>query len=208
MRPASRPPLRAAERRRGSVATELALMAPLLFIVALCTTDLIRVFRAQLRMEMVAVQIGQIVSQCPRITDPGDLAEFWGHAARIADGRVDVNSPAGGAIVISAISQADNANRLNWQRRAGNASAVSAFGGGGAPVIRGRGNQSFLVPAGQTLFATEVFAIVRPWTISAGLIGTALPSEIFGITMFLSRAPDPTRLQAVPLNSNARDCTA
>ncbi len=208
MRPASRFSLRRGARQRGSVATELALMAPLLFIVALCTTDLIRVFRAQLRMEMVAVQIGQIVSQCARIADPADLTEFWGHAARIADGRVDVNSPTGGAIVISAISQNNNANRLNWQRRTGNASATSAFAAATAPVIRGRANQAFLVPVGQTLFATEVFAVIQPWTISAGLIGTFLPSQIFGITMFLSRATDPTRLQAAPVNSNVRDCTA
>lgn len=205
MRPAS------PTARRGSVAAELALMAPLLFLLALGTTDLIRAFRAQLRMEMVAVQIGQIVSQCARIADPADFAQFWGHAARIADGRVDVNSATGGAIVISAISQNPtnaNANRLNWQRRTGNVSATSAFNTTSAPVIRGRANQAFVVPAGQTLFATEVFAIIEPWVLSAGLIGTVLPQQIMGITMFLSRATDPTRLQTAPVTSNVRDCTA
>lgn len=206
---ASRNPLRAAKGRRGSVATELVLMAPLLFIVVLCTTDLIRVFRAQLRMEMVAVQIGQIVSQCARIHDPADFTQFWGHATRIADGRVDVNSSSGGAIVISAISRnTATANRLNWQRRTGNASATSSFSTGVAPVIRGRNNQAFIVPANQTLFTTEVFAVIQPWVISAGLIGTALPREILGVTMFLSRATDPSRLQIAPTTSNVRDCTA
>jgi hypothetical protein len=64
------------------------------------------------------------------------------------------------------------------------------------------------VPAGQTLLVTEVYAVVRPWVLSAGLIGTALPSVINGTTLFLSRAPDPVALQAPPAAGNVPDCTA
>jgi hypothetical protein len=54
----------------------------------------------------------------------------------------------------------------------------------------------------------EANAVVIPWRLSVGLIGTALPREINGMTMFLSRASDPARLQVPPVNSAARDCTA
>jgi hypothetical protein len=184
-------------------------MAPVFFLILLATADLLRVFRAQLRLEMIGVQIGQIVSQCPRITTPGDTAQFWSHAERIAGGVVDVNSATGGAMMISAISRNTNVNRLDWQVRTGNATVTSLFGTQAVPTpnIRGRAGANFVVPEGQTLFATEVYAIVQPWTLSAGLIGTALPDTLRGVTMFLSRSAEPSRLQQRPASSNARECT-
>ncbi|MBP0465542.1 hypothetical protein J5Y09_16575 [Roseomonas sp. PWR1] len=185
-------------------------MAPVFFLILLATADLVRVFRAQIRMEMIAVQIGQIVSQCSRINAPGDTSQFWGHAERIAGGVVDVNSATGGAMIITAMSRNNaTSNRLNWQIRTGNSSTNSLFGTEAAPTptIRGRNNQAFTIPENQTLFTTEVYAIVVPWRISAGLIGTALPNTLTGVTMFLSRSPEPGRLQQRPTNSNARDCT-
>ena len=71
--------------------------------------------------------------------------------------------------------------------------------------------EGFVVPSGQTLFVTEVYAIVQPWILSAGLIGTVLPNVLNGTTLFLSRAPDPTVLQTDPAtvtNPNTADCTA
>lgn len=203
--------------RRGSVASEFVLVVPVFFLIVLATTDIVRVFRAQLRMEMVAVQIGQIVSQCPRVTE-ADFTDgtfgFWAHAARIASGVVDINSPTGGAMIVSALSPNQAANRLDWQRRAGNASTRSTFGDAGAPtpILRGQDGTPFTIPAGQTLLATEVFAVVQPWTISAGLIGTALPANLQGIAFFLSRASEPGRLQQPPgapvPPAPVRECTA
>ncbi|WP_170979274.1 TadE family protein [Roseomonas sp. HF4] len=55
-------------------------------------------------------------------------------------------------------------NRLDWRRRAGNASTRSSFGDAGAPtpILRGQDGTPFTIPAGQTLLATEVFAVVQP----------------------------------------------
>ncbi len=192
--------------RRGLVATEFALMAPLFFLVALGCSDLIGLFRAQLRAETIAVQIGQIVSQCRTITNPGDRNNFWAHAQRIAAGVIDVNSATGGATIISAVSRNGNANRLSWQMRTGNATSISRVGtttGGTATISNG-----FVVPTSQTLLVTEVYAVVQPFPLTAGLIGTALPSVIYGTTLFLSRAPEPTTLQTAPANSGTPDCTA
>ena len=196
--------------RGGLVATEFALLAPLFFLVALASADLVRLFRAQLRVETIAVQIGQIVSQCRAITTAGDRDNFWAHAQRIAGGVVDVNSATGGAIVISAVGRNAGSggatNRLSWQMRTGNVSPPSRVGtavGGTATVTDG-----FVVPTNQTLLVVEVFAIVQPFPLSAGLIGRVLPSAIYGTTLFLSRAPDPSTLQTAPRNSATPDCTA
>lgn len=199
-------PAEAASDRRGLVASEFALMAPLFFLVALAGADLIRLFRAQLRTETIAVQIGQIVSQCRAITNPGDRDNLWAHAQRIAGTVINVNNPTGGALVVSAVGRNGNANRLSWQMRTGNVTHRSRLGTtvGGAATI----SDGFVVPTGQTLLVTEVFAIVRPFTLSAGLIGTVLPSVIYGTTLFLSRAPDPATLQTAPTNSVTPNCTA
>ncbi|BDG73368.1 hypothetical protein Rmf_32970 [Roseomonas fluvialis] len=188
-------------------------MVPIFFIIVLCTADVMRLFRAQLRMEMIAVQVGQVVSQCNPITDPGDIDAFWALAARIGGGLVDVNSATGGAMIISAVSlnTATNRNRINWRRRTGNADIGSVLGPaaeGGEPILRGTNDAAFLLPAGQTLIVFEANAVVIPWVLSAGLIGTALDRRIRGVTMFLTRIADPARAQTPPVNSNATDCTA
>ena len=192
-----------AESRRGTAAIETALVAPLFLFIALCTADLIRVFRAQLRAEAVAVQIGQIVSQCRTITSPGDANAFWAHAGRIAGGVIDVD---GGAVIVTAVGRASNANRALWRLRHGNvtqASSVAATIPGAATIANG-----FVVPDGQTLLVTEVYAEVQPWVLGAGLIGTLLPRMLNGTSLFLSRSPDPVSLQAAPRNSATAECTA
>ncbi|MBR0682484.1 hypothetical protein GXW74_18475 [Roseomonas eburnea] len=207
--------------RRGIAALETALVAPLFLFVALCTTDLIRLFRAQLRVEAVAVQIGQIVSQCRSITDgstlvsgnqtdTSDIGQFWGHAVRIAGGVVDVNSATGGAVIITAVgrntSGGTTTNRAMWRRRTGNTNVTSSLG----TTVPGTAtiSNSFIVPQNQTVFVTEVFAVIEPWVLGAGLIGTVVPSMLNGTTLFLSRAPDPVSLQTAPRVSLTPECTA
>lgn len=215
MRPASLLMRLARIGRRGWVAAEFALVAPIFFLVALSTADLIRLFRAQLRTETIAVQIGQIVSQCTRITTPGDVNLFWAHANRIAGGIVDVSSPTGGRLIISAVRrhQTNASNVLAWQiRNGGNVSHTSSVGttaNAAATIVHNvPGVPAFIVPANQTLFVTEVFAIVRPWPLSAGLIGTVLPGTIGAKTLFLTRARDPVALQTAPTTSATPECTA
>ena len=98
--------------RRGVAASEFALVVPIFVLVLFATADLIRVFRAQLRAETVAVQVGQIVSQCRAITDgasvatPGnpdnsDIAQLFAHGARIAGNIINVNGATGGAAIVT-----------------------------------------------------------------------------------------------------------
>jgi len=199
--------------RRGVAASEFALVAPLFLIILLAGADIIRVFRAQIRMEMIGVQLGQIITQCNRITTPGDTDQFWAHAARIAGGLVDVNSATGGSMIISAVSlnTVTNQNRLDWRVRTGNTNIPSVLGNaavGGVPTLRGTNLGTFTMPTGETLLVFEANAVVVDWRLSAGLIGTVLPRSIGSVTMFLTRVADAARLRTAPTNSAARDCTA
>lgn len=201
MRPAKVPRI----GRRGVVIAEFALVAPIFFLIALATTDVIQVFRAQLRAETVAVQIGQIVSQCRSMT-AGDFTRLWTHAQNIGGDVIDVNSSNGGAMMVSGVGRNSNANRLYWQRRTGNVSAQSRLG----TTVNGTAtiSDSFIVPDGQALMVTEVYSTVRPFVLSAGLIGSVLPATIYGTTLFLTRAPEPTTLLTAPSTSTTPECTA
>lgn len=204
MRPAKLPKF----GRRGAIASEFALVAPIFMLIALATTDIIRVCRAQLRAETVAVQIGQIVSQCQAIT-AGDLTNFWNHAGRIAGGIIDVRTQ--GAVIVSAVSRNGNTNpatnRLSWQRRTGHSSHATRLRTTTVNTTATISN-NFVVPAGQTLMVTEVFAQVPRWALTAGLIGTVLPGVGYGTTLFLTRVAEPTTMQTAPSTSTTPDCTA
>lgn len=198
--------MRSARNRRGAAAAEFALVSPLFFLLVLATIDLVQLIRTQLRLDAAATQLGQIVSQCNRITDPGDTSQFWTHAQRILGGvgRVTGGS-APGAVIVSAVFSEEGANRVAWQRRTGDAGRPSSVGRqGGAATLAG----GFVVPAGQTLIVTEIYAPRQAWVLSAGLMGDLLPRMLNGTTLFLSRAPDASALQQPPEAEAEADCTA
>jgi len=191
--------------KNGTVAVEFGLAAPLLLLLALATTDLVQLLRSQLRLDSAAVQVGQLVSQCNRITDPGDTSQFWVYAQRVMGDQGDVTgTDATGSIIVSAVFSQSGANRVAWQRRAGNAASRSSVGvqGGTATISEG-----LVVPTGQTLLVTEVFFPRDPWVLSASIMGGALPVVLSGTTLFMTRAPDAPSIQKPPTSSAQPDCT-
>jgi Flp pilus assembly protein TadG len=199
---------RAAARgdRRGSVAVEFAAVLPVLALLVTGAYDIVTLARAQLRLEAAAVQLGQIVSQCTAITSTGDTDRFWSYAQSIL-GRTGTvtGSGATGAVIVSAVFQSGGVNRVAWQRRTGVTSFTSSVGtaGGTATIAAG-----FVVPLGQTLLVTEIFVPRQAYVLSERLMGGTMPRTLRGITLFLSRAPDPVTLQAAPTTSTATSCTA
>jgi Flp pilus assembly protein TadG len=195
-----------AGRSRGSASVEFGLLAPALLLMALGATDLVNFMRAQMRVDSAALQLGQLVSQCNRITTPGDTDQFWTYAQRIV-GNLGGVSGAGapGAVVISAVGVVNGANRVTWQQRSGSALHASSIGAAGATASL-PGN--FTVPAGQTLFVTEVFLPREPWSLASGFLGDATQQVLRGSTLFLTRAPDAPALQLAPANAVLPDCTA
>jgi hypothetical protein len=183
---------------------EFAAVAPFFILLVVGTYDIVQFLRLQLRLETVAVQIGQIVSQCTSVTDPGDTAQFWAHGQEIAGDMADLRGSRG-AIILSAVFNDNGANRVAWQVRTGGAGFRSAIGNRGGPATF---PDDLLVPAGQTMIATEVFATAQPWVLSANLLGALVPTTLHGSSMLLSRAPNAARVQQSPTTSNAMACTA
>ena len=73
--------------------------------------------------------------------------------------------------------------------------------------MRGTNNVPFVAGASDFYIVTEVFADVTSGVLSAGLIGTLLPARIDGMTVFISRAPNVTRVRALTASPN-KECTA
>jgi hypothetical protein len=197
----------AARPDRGGVATtEFAVLTPVLLLLGLVATDTVNLLRAQMRLDSTALQLGQLVSQCTRIVTPGDTDQFWAYADRIIGDLGDVTGAApDGAVVISAVGLVGGANRVAWQTRTGSAGFASRVGtAGGSPTLPG----GFLVPAGQTMFVTEVFLRRDTWALGASFMGGAEPQTLTGMTTFLSRAPDAASLQVAPASRTTPDCTA
>jgi Flp pilus assembly protein TadG len=193
--------------RRGAVALEFALFAPVLIFLVLATFDLVTLYRVQMRLDAAAAQIGQIASQCNRFTTPGDTGQFWAHAERIVGGsNVITGAAAQGAMILSAVYSVNNANRVAWQQRTGSALHASSVGTAGN---RAQIGENFLVPANQTLLVTEIFVPRQAWVLSSAVMGdNLLPSVLYGVSLFATRSPDAIAIQTPPTASANPDCTS
>jgi Flp pilus assembly protein TadG len=122
--------------RRGVAAVEFAIIAPVLILLALATSDLVQFIRSQLRLDETAVQLGQLVSQCDSIST-GDTQQFWNYAQQIIGSLGQVTGDpkkTPGAVIISAVYSQNGANKLAWQVQTGNPNQSSSVGG----VVGGR----------------------------------------------------------------------
>ena len=185
---------------------EFALAVPLLVLLVVGASDIVGTMRAQLRVEMVARQLGQLVSQCNRIVAPGDIDQFWTYAQAIAGnaGRVS-GGGAEGTVIISAVGLVGGASRVAWQARTGSASHASRIGTAlGTATVPG----GFSVPTGQTLFAVEVFLPRTTWPNAGAFMGGGAPRTLSGSSLFLTRATDAPSLQTLHTNTPAPACTA
>lgn len=198
-----RPPRRRAGA--GAVSVEFGLLLPVLALLGLAMSDVVNLFRAHLRVESTALQLGQLVSQCNAITAPGDTSQFWAYAQRVMGSTGAVTGPnASGAVIVSAVGRANNANQVAWQQRSGNPSLQSRVGTpGGTATLDG----NFQVPQGQTLFVTEVFLPRETWVLAAGFMSNPGERVLRGTTMFLTRAPDAPALLQPPTASSQTNCT-
>lgn len=207
MRPARPPRRRPAARRAGAgaVSVEFGLLLPVLALIVLAMSDVVNLFRAHLRVESTALQLGQLVSQCNAVTTPGDTNQFWAYAQRVM-GSIGTVTGAGasGAVIVSAVGRVNNANRVAWQQRSGSSAHQSRVGtAGGTATLDG----NFEVPQGQTLFVTEVFLPRETWISAAGFFGSDGGRVLRGSTMFLTRAPDAPALLQPPTASSLTNCT-
>jgi Flp pilus assembly protein TadG len=201
---------------RGVAAIEFAITLPVLVLLGLGMADLMQALRAQLRLEATAVQLGQIVSQCQRITNAGDVNNLYAHAQLLMGnlGPVTGSVSPRGVVIITAVRNVSNQNRVAWQVRSGaNTSGFSSTVAGRTGNTAAQSGDTaaiaggLVVPAEETLLVTEVMLSRDALILNGQSVAAFLPPVQRAATLFLSRAPDAVALQTLT-NSGTADCTA
>ena len=196
--------------RRGVSAIEFALVAWVLAVLALATVDLVTYIRIYFRLEQVAAQMGEVITQCQAINSPGDLNRFQVEA-QIMAGDLNITTPPGiGSFIVTAIVPGTPTSgnsapppTVAWQYFSGNPLYGSAMC---APALTCKaGAQATVpgystVPPKQVLITTEATASVLPFTFSGKFISQAA-SVLHLDALFLVRSANPTNLATVTTNT-------
>lgn len=195
--------IRLAEHR-GIATLEFALGAPVLLLLMLGGFDLTMWIRMTYRLDAVTSQLGEVISQCNQIDDPGDINAFDAAAQQIA-GKVDISSQSGGAFVITAIGNVQGASVVLWQKHAGNPLFPSRLGSvNGAGLLGG-----YSVPAGQVMIGTEAFSNNQPWVLSSKLMKAGPTAPLYSVSTFLVRSSNPNQLSSLTTASaTAKACAS
>ena len=165
-------PFRPRERRRGSVAVEFVLVAPILAMLGLAVLDVVDFLRVTLRLERTAGEVANVVAQYDALRE-ADFATVFDLAARIAaPHRI---TQADGAVILSGLANQGSGTVVLWQRRAGAGGYASAFGGEGGPATIPVRSSDLVLTSGQGAVVAEVFLAREPWILS----GRFLPSDPF-----------------------------
>ena len=191
--------------RRGVSGIEFALVMPVLALLALATVDLVTYIRTYFRLEQVAAQMAEIITQCQALDSPGDMNRFQAEA-QIMAGNLNITTSTGvGSFIMTGIVPGSNgaAATIAWQYMFGNTLYGSSMCGssttckvGATATIPGY----FTIPSGQVLIATEATASVEPFTFSAKLMNSNT-SILHLNSLFLVRSPNPSNLSNVTVNA-------
>lgn len=196
---------RLAANRKGSVALELALVAPVALLLLLGAADMIFEFRNWMRLHSVTTQVGQIIAQCQHISDPYDLNVFFADAQQIA-APLDIVGTTNGAVIITAIGP-DSNNKLTiyWQKQVGSTTFKSGITSASLSQYAISGVS--MNPA-QTFIAVEAFARPGLWQFASGLITnrdspvlssqSVLPARFFGTNIGVGK---------LDTTATAKECT-
>lgn len=157
----SRPPDR--RRRRGSVAVEFTLVAPILAVLGLAVLDVVDFLRVALRLERTAGEVVNVVAQYEALREE-DFATIFDLAGRVA-APYRVTS-ADGAVILTAIANTGTGPLVLWQRRQGSGGYASAFGAEGGVATIPAGSADLTLAIGQSALAAEIFYAREPWVLS------------------------------------------
>lgn len=176
-------PSRPRDRRRGSVAVEFVLVAPILAVIGLALLDIVDFLRVSLRLERTAGEVANVVAQHDVLRE-ADFATLFDLAARIAaPHRV---TQADGAVILSGLANSGTGAVVLWQRRAGSGGYASAFGAEGGPATIPARSADLVLASGQGAVVAEVFLAREPWI----LTGRFLPADPFArLTSFALQRP-------------------
>lgn len=150
-------------RRRGSVAVEFTLLAPILALLGLAVLDVVDFLRVALRLERTAGEVVNVVAQYQALRET-DFATIFDLAGRVAAPyRV---TTADGAVILTGLANTGTGPTVLWQRRQGSGGYASAFGTeGGAATIPAR-SADLSLAIGQGALVAEIFYAREPWVLS------------------------------------------
>jgi len=166
--PTARSPARKRQRlprrRRGSMALEFALVAPILCLFSLASADVVRYVRTVSLVERSAGEIANILAQS-QVLNEADVSAII-DAAAMATTPHNVTGPSG-RVILSGLSRAAGVTRVVWQRQRGGLSAASQLGVENSTASLPNG---FALEDGQTAVAAEVIFEFQPWIFATGFV--------------------------------------
>jgi hypothetical protein len=199
---------RLAEDRRGAAMVEFAFAVPLLMLFGLGFADVVQLGRGHHRAQSAATQIGQVVSQCRRVSG-GDEVELTALTKRILGPFAATGKQ--WALVITAEGRDSQDKPFTWrmQSREPASYAVNAQG----VRLQPDPNQPGLtINPDEVLYRTEVFVTVETSFFSKdnpvikNLLGSGRDGRAYGSALHMTRAPDASGLRSQNTADNAEDC--
>ncbi|MCK8785743.1 pilus assembly protein [Roseomonas sp. NAR14] len=152
--------------RRGVSAIEFALLLPVLLVLTLATIDFVWLLRDALRIERVASEVCNIVTQYQRLrvgNGQNDLDDIFGVAARIGDPLAVTGS--GGVVIVTGLANSGSGTTVLWQQSRGLSGYASTFGTVGGRASFRAGIPDPGLAAGQGAVVVEVFLRRQPWVL-------------------------------------------
>ncbi len=172
--------------RRGTLAIELAVVAPVVIGLLLSGVEVTRYVLLNQKIERTSATMADLVSQSETLSE-GGLVNLFAATAYVMD---PFDLAADGQLVVSSISGDDDDDdeaRINWQRSFGGGSGGSAFGveGGTANLPAG-----FVVRDNETVVVAEVFYDYVPAFMGTQLVARSL----YSYAVFRPRGSSPNKI--------------
>ncbi len=165
------------DERRGAIAVEFALFAPMLVMLVTGGIEINRFILLNQKVERASVTVADLTSQAESLTesDITDLFQVIGQVVKPFD------LTGVGKIIVSSVSARNgNSPRINWQRSFGALSNSSAFGGeGNTPTLPA----GFVVRDNESLIIAEVFFNYTPIIVS----NVVDPVTLYNVAYFRPR---------------------
>jgi hypothetical protein len=168
-------PSRQPRRRRGSVAVEFTLVAPVLAVLGLAMLDVVDFLRVALRLERTAGEVANVVAQYEALRE-SEFATLFDFAGRIAAPYRVTDTD--GAVVLSGLANSGSGTVVLWQRRIGSPGYASAFGLEGGPATIPPRSADLVIATGHGAVVAEIFYAREPWILSGGFLTTASFSRL------------------------------
>lgn len=189
--------------RRGVAGVEFALAAPVLMMLFLGFVDVVQFGRGHLRVQSTATQIGQVISQCKKVSR-GDETQLMDLAQRLLGPFAAAGK--GWAVVVTAIGRDAQNNAFTWTMRKTTSGFTPASLGSQAPA-------DLALERNQLVFRTEVFADVdttlfsRKSGLLAGFLGSrAAFDRATGSALHMTRAASVADLTNQKTSIAAEEC--